>query len=360
MTELTGIERVSRQLKHLPVDRIAAHEAFWRFTMASWAKQGRVEADENPIEHFKLDIDVSWVFDLKVEPGREPDIVEEDEETITAIDGNGARMRRHKQHDSTPEHLGYAVNNREEWESFARDRLKPLPARLNIGEYRARKEACRAANRFFCWAGVNVFEAIHPLCGHENLLMGMALDPDWIRDMAEVYSDLFIALWEELFALEGKPDGLYFFEDLGFRGRPFMSPEMYRELLMPAHRKTFEFAHSQGIPVIMHSCGFIEPLLPDIVAAGIDCLQAMEVKAGMDLLRIYQNFGEKIALMGGLDVRPVANNDLDGIRRELESKIPLVKGRNGFILHSDHSIPESADYESYRYFLETGLELGRY
>lgn len=139
-----------------------------------------------------------------------------------------------------------------------------------------------------------------------------------------------------------------------------MSPEMYRELIMPAHRKTIDFAHSLGLPVVMHSCGFVEPLLPYMVEAGIDCLQAMEVKAGMDLLRIYRDFGEKIALMGGLDVRPVANNDLPGIRRELETRIPIVKGRNGFILHSDHSIPESAEYESYRYFLETGLELGRY
>ena len=74
----------------------------------------------------------------------------------------------------------------------------------------------------------------------------------------------------------------------------------------------------------MHSCGFIEPLLPGMVEAGIDCLEAMEVKAGMDLLRIYKEYGEKIALMGGLDVRPVASNDIDGSRRELDSKIPCV------------------------------------
>ena len=80
----------------------------------------------------------------------------------------------------------------------------------------------------------------------------------------------------------------------------------------------------------------------------------------MDLLRIYRAYGEKIALMGGLDVRPVASNDREGIRRELEAKIPVVKGRNGFILHTDHSIPESTEYETYRYFLECGLELGRY
>ena len=110
----------------------------------------------------------------------------------------------------------------------------------------------------------------------------------------------------------------------------------------------------------MHSCGFIEPLLPYMVEAGIDCLQAMEIKAGMDLIRIHKNFGDKIALMGGLDARLVGNNDLPGIKKELEAKIAAVKDNYGFILHTDHSIPESAEYESYKYFLETGRQLGTY
>jgi len=86
----------------------------------------------------------------------------------------------------------------------------------------------------------------------------------------------------------------------------------------------------------------------------------MEVKAGMDLLRIYRNSGDRISLMGGLDIRPVGNNDRDGIRRELESKIPFVKQNSGFIFHSDHLIPESTEYETCRYFLDAGRELGRY
>ena len=83
-------------------------------------------------------------------------------------------------------------------------------------------------------------------------------------------------------------------------------------------------------------------------------------KAGMDLLRIYKEYGEKIALMGGLDVRPVASNDIDGIRRELDSKIPFVKQNYGFILHTDHSVPESTNYDSYRFFVDYGLKLGTY
>jgi uroporphyrinogen decarboxylase len=110
----------------------------------------------------------------------------------------------------------------------------------------------------------------------------------------------------------------------------------------------------------MHSCGFVEPLLPGMVEAGIDCLQVIEVKAGMDLLRIYREFGDRLSLMGGIDVRVLYSNDFGRIDAELLAKIPTVKGRFGYVLHSDHSIPNTVRYDSYRYFVDRAMELGRY
>jgi uroporphyrinogen decarboxylase len=178
--------------------------------------------------------------------------------------------------------------------------------------------------------------------------------------MADTYAELTINLMEMLFAQEGKPDGIWFYEDMGFKQRPFMSPDMYRELLKPAHTRTIDYAHSLGLPVIMHSCGFIEPLLADMVEAGIDCLQVIEVKAGMDLLRIHRNFGDRLSLFGGMDARNLVANDRDAIRRELAEKIPAVRGNCGYILHSDHSIPTTTEYQTYRYFVDEGLRLGSY
>jgi uroporphyrinogen decarboxylase len=147
---------------------------------------------------------------------------------------------------------------------------------------------------------------------------------------------------------------------MGFKERPFMSPAMYKELIFPAHKRSVGFAHERGLPVIMHICGFVEPLLPGIVEAGVDCLQAIEVKAGMDLLRIYKNYGDVLSLMGGMDVRVLYSNDKAAVARELESKIPIVKQGFGYCLYSDHSIPNTVAYETYKYFIEKGLELGRY
>ncbi|NLZ63528.1 MAG: hypothetical protein GX902_06935 [Lentisphaerae bacterium] len=361
MSELTGKERISRQLKHLPVDRIGVFEAFWQYTMRNWENQGKVPPNACPVEHFGLDMLLCEPCNMRIHPQAQDQVISEDEDTVTLLDGNGATLRRHKKHDTTPEHVDFSIKERKQWLELAKPFLTADTAtRLNREAYRKARQRAAEKGLFFCWVGVNVFELMHPICGHENMLLGMALDPEWIEDMVNTYSELILQLQQELFAAEGPPDGIWYWDDMGFRGRPFMSPDMYRELIMPAHRKTIDYAHSLGLPVIMHSCGFIEPLLPYMVEAGIDALQAIEIKAGMDLLRIDKQFGEKIALIGGLDARPIANNDLPGITRELESKIPIVKKNRGFIMHSDHSIPESTEYETYLYFKETGLKLGTY
>ena len=137
-----------------------------------------------------------------------------------------------------------------------------------------------------------------------------------------------------------------------------MSPTMYKQLIQPAHEKLFDYAHSNGLKVIVHSCGFIEPLIPDMIEAGMDCLQAIEIKAGMDLHRIKAEHGDKIALMGGLDIRVLEENDIQKLDAFLKQMLPEAIKGGGYLLHTDHSVPPSVDYHTYKYFVEKGLELG--
>ena len=65
---------------------------------------------------------------------------------------------------------------------------------------------------------------------------------------------------------------------MGFKQRPFMSPDMYNDIVKPGHKLTFDYAHSHDLPVVIHSCGFVEPLLPGMIEAGIDCLQVIEIR----------------------------------------------------------------------------------
>lgn len=357
---MTGRERIANLMARKPADRIGIFEHFWGDTLSQWQAQGHISKDENLNDHFGFDLQGFWPFNLVADLDFVPEIIEENEETVLTRDGNGALLRRSKTHDTTPEHVDFLVQDRAGWEELVKPHLTVERRRIDFGAYRDAKADAAKNHRFFFWTGVNVFELMHPVCGHEHMLMGMAIDPGWIRDMVDTYARLTVELQEILFAEEGWPDGVWYYEDMGLKGRPFFSPAMYRDIIQPGHKTTIAFAKSQNRPVVMHSCGYVEPLVPGMIESGVDCLQVIEVKAGMDLLKLYRDYGERLSFMGGIDVRVLYTNDKTAIERELISKIPEVKGGFGYVLHSDHSIPDQVSYESYRHFVDFGLELGRY
>jgi uroporphyrinogen decarboxylase len=357
---LTGQERISNILKRQPVDRIGLFEHFWDDTHAAWLARREIKPGEIFTDHFGFDLELCWPLNTIADLDYRDELIEETEETRLTRNGNGALMRTHKLHASTPEHVDFLVKDRAGWEEHIKPRLTLDRRRINFDAYRQTRERARKTGRFFAWSGVNVFEIMKDVCGHQYMLIGMADDPDWVRDMADTYARLTVELQEILFAEEGWPDGIWYYEDMGFKQRPFMSPRMYREIVLPAHKYSIGFAKSHNLPVILHSCGYVEPLVPGLLEAGIDCLQVIEVKAGMDLLKLYRQYGEVLSFMGGIDVRALYTNNKAIIDAELEAKVPIVKGHYGYVLHSDHSIPNTVYHDTYQYFIQRGLDLGRY
>jgi uroporphyrinogen decarboxylase len=108
----------------------------------------------------------------------------------------------------------------------------------------------------------------------------------------------------------------------------------------------------------MHSCGNIMALADDLVEIGLDGLNPLEIKAGMDPLALKAKYGEKLVLEGGIDVR---NWNAPGrAEAELREKLPALKKNGGYIFHSDHSIPETVSLKEYQYVLELAKKLGTY
>ncbi|MDD5677727.1 MAG: uroporphyrinogen decarboxylase family protein [Kiritimatiellae bacterium] len=361
MQPMTARERIGNLLKRKPVDRASFHESLWGETVKRWTGEGHLKEKKNVAMQLKMELLSAGWFNSEARLGNEDNIVEEDKDTKLVRNGNGALLRYWKNKSGTPEHVDFLVKDRAGWDEHIAPYLKPDRKRVDFENYRKVKKFAAEQSKFFSWSGVNVFEQMHPVCGHEYMLMGMALDPEWIKTMARTFTDLTIAMWEMLFAEEGLPDGILFYEDMGFKEKPFMSPAMYRELIMPSHKRTCSWAHQHGLRVIMHSCGFVEPLVPHMIEAGIDMLQAMEVKAGMNMLRLNKLFGDKIGFMGNIDIREIISNDRNRIDAELKKKIlPLMETKTPYILSSDHSTPPDVDYETFLYFRDRGLELARY
>lgn len=356
---MTHKERFLNALDMKPVDLLACGDGLWADTARKYIAEGKLKEDEDHCTHF----DMSWrsggwlngVADLDFEE----QTIEETDETILTLNGNGAQLRRWKSKSGTPEHVDFNVKERSAWEKQIKPFLVAVDRRrIRFETYRDAKKQAAEEERAFCWSGVAPFEQMHPVCGHEYMLMGMALDPDWVKDMVNTFADMTIMHLDVLFEEEGVPDAFWFYEDMGFKEKPFMSPAMYQDIVQPGHAKLFDYAHGKGCKVIVHSCGFVEPLVPGLVDAGMDCLQAMEVKAGMDMPRIAEQFGDRLSFCGNIDIRVIASNDHQKINEELDRKIkPILQMGSGFILHSDHSIPPDVEHDTLKYFFDHGRRI---
>jgi uroporphyrinogen decarboxylase len=156
-----------------------------------------------------------------------------------------------------------------------------------------------------------------------------------------------------LFTEVGLPDGIHVYEDLGYTAASFISPACHREMILPYHKKLFSFFKDHGLPIILHTCGDFRPHLPAIVESGVDCIQAMEAKTGMNVVELAKEYKTKLCFMGNLDIRAFESGDRGKIREECMGKLNGMKAiRAPYIFMSDHSIPPSVKLADYEYALE--------
>jgi len=222
MAELTGFERATLLFNHKKPDRIGLYEHFWGDTHKDWLEKGKIQEGTDFNKHFNFDIVPSGWFNMAGDMDFTPVVVAEDEDTITTKDQNHAILRRHKKHDATPEHIDFTVNCREKWEELIKPNIFADPKRIGFESYAGGKKYAAENNKYFMWSGAHIFEIMKDLCGHENMLMAMIDDPEWVSDMGATYTNAMLGMWEMLFDKEGNPDGMFIYEDMGFKNAPFM------------------------------------------------------------------------------------------------------------------------------------------
>jgi len=130
-----------------------------------------------------------------------------------------------------------------------------------------------------------------------------------------------------------------------YRDAIFFSPRHFERQLHPIFARLFWFFHSKGLPVILHCDGRVWDLISYFIEEGLDCLEPLEVKAGMDLISLKRQYGDKLALMEGIDVRAMAADDPKLIEEEIRTKFQVAKDGGGYIYHSDHSVTDNVSYD---------------
>lgn len=348
-------ERIQTLLNHQIPDRMGLFEHYWGETFPAWNQQGYPQG-AIPEKHFDYDIWPAWGW-FNSEPFAEQTvIVEEDEERKVVRDGRGATLRYWKNKSGTPEHLSFECVTPEVWKKYREPLLHAGADRIkdtDIENFRKMLADNRAAGKFVTYHNLFVFELMRATLGDVVFLPALLEEPEWIEDFCQVYLDFYIRAYTAVFEKVGKPDGMFIYEDLAFSNGLFCSPKTLKARVMPFHKKLFGFFHDHGLPVIMHSCGDVRKAVDLIREAGVDCLQPLEAKAGVDVRELAKIHGSNLCYMGNINVMKLETNDREVVRDEIVPKLEFLReNRIPYVFHSDHSIPPTVNYDTYQYALE--------
>jgi uroporphyrinogen decarboxylase len=153
----------------------------------------------------------------------------------------------------------------------------------------------------------------------------------------------------------------YVAEDLGSQQSLLFSPKIIREFLLPGMRRMVELAHQAGAYAFCHSDGAIRPIIPDLVAIGIDILNPIQWRcAGMDRVSLQRDFGAQVVFHGGMDnQQTLPFGTVADVRREVQENIELLGAAGGYILAPCHNVQVISPPENVVAMYEAGYELGR-
>ncbi len=145
------------------------------------------------------------------------------------------------------------------------------------------------------------FERLWQLRGMENALTDFYDYPEQVHKLFGKLTELYIGYMER-----GKKeldfDGFLITDDLGAQDRPMFSTAVFREFFKPYYKQIIDKAHELGCHLWLHSCGCIEPFLPELVEIGLDVIHPIQ-KNTMDERKIARLYGGQICILAGIDVQ---------------------------------------------------------
>ena len=354
MNEMTSRERIGRMFARREADRVPLFETPWGSTTERWRAEGMGEADY--VDFFGLDRIVGFTPDTS--PQLPEETVEETEDYIVQRTEWGAVQKNWKHQASTPEMVDVRIKTADDWYAV-KDRVHPTEDRIHWERMRGDFARWRDQGAWVQAVGWFGFDITHAhVVGTERLLIALATEPEWIVDMWQTQLDTSLALHDRLWDAGLHADCFKWYDDMGYKQKTFFSLGMYRELLKPIHQQAIDWAHAHDIPAYLHSCGDITPFVPDLVEMGLDALNPLEVKAGMDPLAVKREYGDRLLLHGGFNA--LLWKDVDRMAEAGLEILPQLMAGGGYIFATDHSTPSEVSLDQFRRIVELVKEVGRY
>ncbi len=205
-----------------------------------------------------------------------------------------------------------------------------------------------------CHAG-GIFEHLSWIMSLEGLGLALIDDPGLVRAVSNQIGGLFLSFYKHLLDLD-RVAAIFAGDDMGFRTGTLISPSDLRKYCLPWQARFAAMAHGKGIPYHLHSCGNIMAVMEDLVeTVGIDGKHSFE-DAILPVEEFQARYGDRIAVLGGLDVHILASSTQDGVRQKTRALIEACGKRGRYAIGSGNSIPSYVPVENYLAMIDEALD----
>ena len=327
---MTGKQRVMAAVNHRLADRTAITFDAEKEVYAALRQRFGVETKEALFDRLHVDTWVVGPKHLQEDPARpRPEGV--------GIWGYQTRMVAYE--GGSYGELCYSpLAGKDELADIGRHKW-PGPGAMSFAHFpeEIRTHQERAIIGCFTWGAYFLATYIR---GTENLLLDFALRKDYAALLIETIAERCRGYLETM--LDNYGDGIdivYMADDYCSQLAPMFSPENFREFVMPYLKRMVETVHRHDKKFLLHCCGAVRPLLPQIIEAGVDMLEPIQVRAeGMEPEGLKRDFGRDLCFYGGVDLQDVLRSSNPArVADEVRRLIDILGRDGGYILGPGHT-----------------------
>ena len=151
-------------------------------------------------------------------------------------------------------------------------------------------------------------------------------------------------------------------DDLATQTGPIMSPQIFRAILKPVYKKYFDFVKSKtNAKIFFHSCGNVVDLIDDLVEAGVEIINPVQVTAMGDTAALKARFGGRVVFWGGIDTQHVMpHGSVNEVEAEVRRRIHDLGPNGGFVLAAVHNIQPDVPPQNIVAMADAAREFGTY
>ena len=226
----------------------------------------------------------------------------------------------------------------------------PDPDWADLGTVKSELIQARKSDRYIvCSTWGAIFGEAYRLMGMDNFMIGLYERPEVVHAIIRKLADFYIEVDRRIFTkCGGLIDMAFYGNDMGTQRSLLFRREMFQEFYVRPFRKMVDQAKSFGLKVMMHSCGAVSEIIPDIIACGFDALDPVQYTAeGMAPKRLKEKFGNNITFHGCISAQKVLPlGTPDEVREHVKEVCGIMRPGGGYIFTSDQAITSDSPVEN--------------